>query len=87
MSVVKVEAVCESCGGTGLYVGFAEPEGAAAVCWGCGGSGCEVIRYKPWSGKRRGRRGILTVRGPWRRGTSVTYAEFRTGKLPKEEER
>lgn len=42
--VVKRE--CSSCGGTGLYSGLAERDGAAVVCNICDGTGCEVVRVK-----------------------------------------
>jgi hypothetical protein len=29
----EVEAECRACGGTGLYVGFAEKDGCAVVCY------------------------------------------------------
>lgn len=46
----KVEAVCRSCNGTGLYVGMGERHGAAVVCNTCRGSGCEkiVVEYEPF---------------------------------------
>ncbi len=34
----KIE--CQSCDGTGLYVGLAEQDGAAVVCHTCKGTGC-----------------------------------------------
>jgi hypothetical protein len=45
----QIEIQCE------LYRGFAEPEGTAAVCVNCDGTGCAVVRYKPWTGQRKGR--------------------------------
>lgn len=44
------DAKCSSCGGTGLYVGLAEKDGAAVVCNTCDGTGCEkiVINYTPF---------------------------------------
>lgn len=44
----KINARCESCGGTGLYVGMAERDGAAVVCSSCKGSGCRVLEYEPF---------------------------------------
>jgi hypothetical protein len=81
---MRVEAECADCGGTGLYVGFAEAPGSASVCSNCDGTGRDVISYKPWSGKRKGRQGVKVVKQPWGRGTSVTYAEFQRGKLPRD---
>ena len=36
---MKVEVECPHCGATGLYVGFAEQDGAAVECMFCKGSG------------------------------------------------
>lgn len=85
-----VKAECKSCGGTGLYSGFAEPKGTAVICLECGGTGCMKITYTPFT-KRRGDTGIHTVRrscgsfigagvGPV--GGSITYKEFQQGKMP-----
>jgi hypothetical protein len=78
MPSLKVE--CESCAGTGLYVGFAEAPGTAAICVTCVGTGCQEIRYKEWLGRRKGRRGIHTVKRAWGRGRGITYEEFARGK-------
>jgi len=37
--IIEFDEVCDSCKGTGLYVGFAEHDGAAIVCHHCGGTG------------------------------------------------
>ena len=37
--VVEYDAECKSCKGTGLYVGFAEKDGASVVCSSCLGKG------------------------------------------------
>lgn len=88
METVKTE--CSSCGGTGLYSGFAEPEGTAVICVTCNGTGCQEIRFKPFD-RRKGRRGIKTVKrsrgtfvgtGVGPTGGSVTYKEFEQGKRP-----
>jgi hypothetical protein len=83
MPYIKTE--CESCGGTGLYVGFAEAPGTAAMCATCDGTGCNTIQYKEWSGRRKGRRGIKFVKRAWNRGDPVTYEEFAAGKKPKDD--
>lgn len=86
----KIETECSSCDGTGIYCGFAEPEGVGVVCLSCGGSGCQTISYKPFN-RRRKREGIKTVRrsagtlivtgvGPV--GGGVTYEEFLKGQMP-----
>lgn len=41
MKTVKAE--CSACGGSDLYVGFAEPKGAAVVCVKCDGTGYVVL--------------------------------------------
>jgi len=86
----SIQAVCDSCGGTGLYSGMCEKKGTAVVCISCDGTGCATIRYKPFV-KRRQSRGIHTV--SWSRGgfiltgvgavgKSITYKEFAKGKFP-----
>ena len=90
MAKITVEIECGSCGGTGLYCGFAEPKDVAVVCAVCGGTGCAKLSYKLFTG-RKGRRGVKQVRksagtfiatgvGPV--GDSVTYQEFLAGKMP-----
>jgi len=37
---IEFDEVCKSCGGTGLYIGMAERDGAAVVCHTCKGTGC-----------------------------------------------
>ena len=39
MPLFKATIVCKACGGTGLYVGMAERDGAAVICWQCNGTG------------------------------------------------
>ena len=89
MAILKCE--CGSCGGTGLYQGFAEPEGVAVVCITCRGTGEMMIHWKPFKGRKL-KRGVQTVRrsggsfiatgvGPV--GGEVTYADFRMGVMPK----
>jgi hypothetical protein len=46
MRIFKEKIVCTSCGGTGLYVGMAEREGAAVVCHKCNGTGCFEHEFK-----------------------------------------
>jgi hypothetical protein len=86
-----IEIECPSCQGTGVYRGFAEPQGVAVVCLHCEGTGKETITYKPFTGRKR-RDGIHTVRlsagtllvtGVGPRGGSVTYEEFLAGKVPR----
>lgn len=58
----SVREVCTSCGGTGLYCGMAEGEGAAVVCSTCKGSGCHVYvhEYKDFV-QRTKRKGVKWV--------------------------
>lgn len=44
--VFEVKQKCQSCGGTGLYVGLAERDGAAVVCHSCKGTGCTTFRHE-----------------------------------------
>jgi len=37
--ILNIEAKCELCDGTGLYVGMAERKGAAVICHTCNGTG------------------------------------------------
>lgn len=80
----SVDAQCDSCGGTGVYSGFMEAKDEAVICITCGGTGCQVIRYIPFS-QRRKRRGINVVRisrgrsilaGCGGVGDPISYAEF-----------
>ena len=91
MSQKTIEIECPSCQGTGVYRGFAEPEGVAVVCLHYEGTGAGKIVYTPFTGRKR-RTGIHTVRlsagtfivtGVGPRGPAVTYEEFLTGKVPK----
>ena len=87
---MNIRVDCESCGATGLYRGFAEPEGTAVVCLTCNGEGFRDVTYKTFTGRKE-RRGIKTVRksrgtfialGVGAHGSSITYAEFKQGKRP-----
>lgn len=85
-----VEAQCSPCDGSGVYHGFAEPKGVGVVCRQCGGSGKLIIKYTPFTARRR-RTDIVTVRlsrgtfiatGVGPAGSEVTYDEFLAGKMP-----
>ena len=86
----SVQAECGSCGGTGVYCGFAEPKGTGVVCMNCDGSGCQKIEYTPFvSRKRRDgvkrvcrSRGSLLVTGVGPTGNGVAYEDFLRGKMP-----
>ena len=59
---IEFDAKCESCNGSGLYVGMAEKDGAAIVCVSCKGTGKvhEVITYEDFEKKKK-RRGVKRV--------------------------
>lgn len=57
---ITVRVECEACDATGLYVGFAERDGAAVVCHKCKGSGCKVLTGRPFTGRRE-REGVTRV--------------------------
>jgi hypothetical protein len=85
---VKVE--CSSCGASGVYRGFAEPQGVGVVCLNCNGTGCQTINYKPFTGLKR-RTGIQTVQlsrgsfivtGVGPAGNAISYEDFFRGKRP-----
>jgi len=48
--VIEFDKICQSCDGTGIYVGLAERDGAGVVCYSCKGSGCVSvhIEYEPF---------------------------------------
>ena len=62
MEAIEFDEKCKSCGGTGLYVGMAERDGAAVVCNSCKGTGCHHFRhvYENFI-KRKSRRGVEWV--------------------------
>lgn len=51
---IKFRKECESCKGTGLYVGLAERDGSAVVCHGCKGKGFQdaSIVYRDFEGRK-----------------------------------
>ncbi len=79
MKTIKAE--CHDCGGTGLYKGFAEPEGHAVICASCGGTGCELIPYRLFGGRKE-KKGIHTVTSVGAVGASISYYEFQAGRMP-----
>ena len=52
---IEITRQCESCGGTGIYVGSSEGDGAGIVCHKCDGTGREVIKIRatPFTSKAR----------------------------------
>ena len=86
----EVKAECTACGATGVYQGFAEGRDEAVVCLECEGTGCKIIRYTPFTNRRR-RKGVKVVRnsrgtfiatGVGGAGRAVTYKDFLAGKMP-----
>ena len=43
---IELDIECTKCGGTGVYVGFAECEGASVICHWCNGTGCEHFKFE-----------------------------------------
>ena len=87
---VTVDVECSSCGGTGLYCGFAEPKGTAVVCLSCKGTGKSQLIYTPFT-RRKEKRGVQTVRrskgslifaGVGPTGGTISYQEFQNGRMP-----
>lgn len=60
--VIEYDAECTSCGGTGLYSGMGEHDGAAVVCHTCRGTGCNHVceSYTPFI-KRKEKKGVKQV--------------------------
>ena len=86
----KVDAECEACRGTGLYVGMCEKDSTAVVCVRCDGTGKVELQYTPFE-SRHDRNGIHTVyrsrgtfiaTGVGPTGGGISYAEFKAGKMP-----
>ena len=77
----KIE--CPSCSGTGLYSGFAEPQGVAVPCSQCKGKGHAMGGNKVFTKKKKAQ-GIHTVwlnAGLWfmrgqNTGNKITAEEF-----------
>ena len=55
-----VDAECDSCHGTGVYIGSSEHDGAAVACITCKGTGRYKLKYKPFTTKQR-RPGVKRV--------------------------
>jgi hypothetical protein len=49
MAKQTIKVMCPSCGGTGVYCGFAEPKGVGVVCVKCDGTGCADLSYEPFT--------------------------------------
>lgn len=57
---IKVKCQCDGCGGTGLYQGMAERDGAAVVCYQCDGTGESEVSYVPFTGRKE-KKGVVKV--------------------------
>lgn len=90
--VFEVVAECDKCRGTGVYSGFAEPEGVGVICLFCKGSGAQIVYLRRFKGRKR-REDIRLVKesrgtslavavGPDNLKPSITYDEF-WEKVPK----
>ena len=55
MNVIEFDEKCKNCGGTGLYTGMAERDGAAVVCHTCEGTGCHHVKleYEDFEGRQK----------------------------------
>jgi hypothetical protein len=83
---IEVTVACGSCRSTGLYRGFAEPDGVAVICLDCKGSGGQVIKFKKFTGRQErsdvrevySSRGsfIATGVGPREDVEPMTYEQF-----------
>lgn len=82
----RILADCGSCGGTGLYQGYAQEDGYPTVCTSCKGTGAKEITFTRHTGRRlkdgvRGVRPEQNAAFGGRRPSSydtITYDEFRT---------
>jgi hypothetical protein len=45
-NVIELNEKCQSCGGTGLYIGMGERDGAAVICTTCKGTGCHKFKHE-----------------------------------------
>lgn len=85
----KLNVVCSSCDGSGLYRGMCEQEGYPVVCIDCNGTGCKTISYTPFEKIRKisGVKGVRLSKGTFiatgvgGAGEMVSYDEFLVGKL------
>ncbi len=87
---LSVEVECESCHGSGVYSGYAEPVSVGVVCTCCKGTGKATKTYKAFTG-RKTRTDVKLVRrelnptdplGSKRVYSYVSYEDFVAGKMP-----
>lgn len=76
---IELMVVCESCRGTGVYVGNAEQEGEGVVCIDCKGEGGKPLKFTLFHARKR-RADIRWVKIPEgllnTSKTKVSYQEF-----------
>lgn len=85
MPTIDIE--CQSCGGTGLYIGICERDGAAVVCSACKGTGCQCFEYKPfmWRKEKRGVKRVfqsscgICIGGNLEDFGGLSYDEWKSG--------
>ena len=91
MATKTFKAVCDACDGTGVYCGFAEPEGVGVVCLNCDGTGCLLVTVELFKERKR-KKGVKTVRlsrgtfiatGVGPTGNEISYKDFLKGRMPK----
>lgn len=58
---ITLDIVCTACGGTGLYVGMGERNGAAVVCTRCQGTGKQAYSYEPFTERQPAPASVTTV--------------------------
>lgn len=87
MKTFEVDAECEVCGGTGLYIGMGESGGAAVICGRCKGKGhyLHTLNWNEFSG-RKVKKGVKRVyetnpgigigEGPDRKGNIYKLEDF-----------
>ena len=46
MKNIELDIKCQSCKGTGVYIGMAERDGAGVVCYTCKGTGCQKYKFQ-----------------------------------------
>lgn len=80
---VRIEVNCLACRGTGLYAGYAEPDGVAVICDDCKGTGAVMLDYSLFTGRKK-RGDVTTVRSRFNTANTVTYQQFLAGKVPEE---
>lgn len=58
---ITLDIACKACGGTGLYVGMGERDGAAVVCHTCQGTGKDTFSYEPFTSRKPAPASVASV--------------------------